>query len=320
MPLDALHSASRIDTTRLTLSAPLGVWVSATIWSREQRLGRLGQRRAARPRPAARSSQGRRRARTGSIPAISAGGIARNAAYAMPPARIPTLSADDSLNARRVTCHQPFGGIWVGSSAWSPGRSAESEAWPACPVEPGEAAVTPGSAVATCPLVSGPPGRGGRGRNGSTRACRAVDWSLRLRSAARPTTAHASALAPGTPEAGRPGGSSGWAEDEDDGEDVGGRDTGVLRRSRRNGTRRLASAGSPCGPVSTPPRYGDARVTSGVAAAPSHADGGRVPSSTRPLLRRVAVVAGEFDRTQPGHFRGMPTAPRAAGVRAGTTS
>ena len=33
----------------------------------------------------------------------------------MPPARIPTLSADDSLNARRVTCHQPLAGICVGS-------------------------------------------------------------------------------------------------------------------------------------------------------------------------------------------------------------
>src|SRR5690242_8037544 len=157
----------------------------------------------------------------------------------MPPARIPTLSADDSLNARRVTCHQPFGGIWVGRVASSPGRSVAFAASPVRPFDsfapvapagPVEASGTPGSDVVTCPLVLGPPGRGGRGRNGSTRACRAVDWSLRLRSAARPTTAHASAVAPGTPEVERPRGSSGRAEDEDDGEDVGGRDTGVLRR------------------------------------------------------------------------------------------
>src|SRR5919112_1835872 len=38
----------------------------------------------------------------------------------MPPARMPTLSAELSLNARRTTCHQPRGGIWVGVSASSP--------------------------------------------------------------------------------------------------------------------------------------------------------------------------------------------------------
>ena len=115
--------------------------------------------------------------------------------------------------------------------------------------------MTPGSAVATCPLVRGPPARGGRGRNGSTRACRAADWSLRLRSAARPTTAQASALAPGTPEVARSDGSSGWAEDVDDGEDVGGRDTRHLGRSmaEQDGVA-AASAGSRRGPVSTPGR------------------------------------------------------------------
>src|SRR5690242_9922392 len=50
----------------------------------------------------------------------------------MPPARIPTLSADASLNARRVTCHQPRAGIWVGRAAWSPGRSGE-DAVPGAP-------------------------------------------------------------------------------------------------------------------------------------------------------------------------------------------
>src|SRR3954451_9830374 len=160
----------------------------------------------------------------------------------MPPARMPTLSADDSLNARRVTCHQPFAGIWVGSSACSPGRSAPFEGAPfeagvsvavSVPTEfAARAACTPGSDVATCPLVPGPPARGGRGRNGSTLALCAADWSLRLRNAARPTTAHASAVAPGTPE--RAGWSSGPEEEVDDGEDVGGRDTGVLRRSGRH--------------------------------------------------------------------------------------
>src|SRR5919107_3501698 len=160
----------------------------------------------------------------------------------MPPARMPTLSADDSLNARRVTCHQPFAGICVGSSACSPGRCAALDAAPfetevsdaeSVPAEfAARAACTPGSDVASCPLVPGPCARGGRGRNGSTLALCTADWSLRLRNAARPTTAHASALGPGTPE--RAGWSSGPEEEVDDGEDVGGRDTGVLRRSGRH--------------------------------------------------------------------------------------
>ena len=68
-------------------------------------------------------------------------------------------------------------------------------------------------------------GTGRRWRGGT------VAWSLRLRRAARPTTAHASAFAPGTPDFARSGGSPAPVEEVDDGGDVGGRDTGLLRRS-----------------------------------------------------------------------------------------
>ena len=117
---------------------------------------------------------------------MMAGKIARKAKNATPPASIGTWSAVASFIARRVICHHPRAGIWVGSSASSPGRFVEVAAgpfgsfapvWPFVPVGAFalvEAGGTPGSTVATCPLV-GPPGRGGRGRNGSTRACRSVD-------------------------------------------------------------------------------------------------------------------------------------------------
>ena len=53
--------------------------------------------------------------------AISAGKMARNAKNATPAASIDTLSSLLSLNARRVICHQPRAGIWVGAWAWPPG-------------------------------------------------------------------------------------------------------------------------------------------------------------------------------------------------------
>ena len=114
----------------------------------------------------------------------------------MPPAMIPTLSAELSLNARRVTCHQPRAGICVGSSACSPGRRSPGPAarWRSSLARSRCA----GARRCACRWCGGRASRGGRGRNGSARARRAADRSFRLRSAAMPTTAQASAFAPGT--------------------------------------------------------------------------------------------------------------------------
>src|SRR5690349_24595587 len=150
----------------------------------------------------------------------------------MPPARMPTLSADASLNARRVTCHQPRGGIWVGSSAWSPGRSVpegeEGEPGAGEPEGPEWAGTgsAPRATSAARPFVSGATARGARARYGSVRVRRAADAPFSLRSAANPATPQASAFAPGTV---RGAGSVG-----EDG-DVGGRDTGLLRRIGQDG-------------------------------------------------------------------------------------
>ena len=79
VPLDAVHSASRIEMARLQLSAPPLVWVSETIWSRSSGWAVSGS--AARTPSAcwaivAGSATRPKRL----IPAISAGKIARNAA------------------------------------------------------------------------------------------------------------------------------------------------------------------------------------------------------------------------------------------------
>src|SRR5918994_532614 len=139
----------------------------------------------------------------------------------MPPAMIPTLSFVLSLNARRVTCHQPRAGIWVGTSASSPGRVP----FPVWVAEESDVASGPpiGPLLAAAPLVDAT----GLARYGSVRARRSLACWPRLPSAASPTSAQASAFAPGTPPERFADGSSEPAEDGvGDGGDVGGRDTG----------------------------------------------------------------------------------------------
>ena len=79
VPLDALHSASRIDTTRLKLSAPLGVCVSETIWSRSSCWAVSGSA-ASTPSACWAIVAGSATSPKRLIPAISAGKTARKAA------------------------------------------------------------------------------------------------------------------------------------------------------------------------------------------------------------------------------------------------
>ena len=79
VPPDAVHSASRIDTTRPMLSAPPLVWVSDVIWSRISGWASCG-RAASTPSACWAMVAGSATSPKRLIPAMSAGKIARNAA------------------------------------------------------------------------------------------------------------------------------------------------------------------------------------------------------------------------------------------------
>ena len=225
VPLDALHSASRIDTTRLKLSAPLGVCVSETIWSRssgwavlrqrrEHALGLLGDRRGVGDEPEeADPGDQRREDREES--------------------RVGDAAGEDPDVVRRRLLERPAGDLppalgrdLGGHLGLVAGPLRRSPAAPRL-----SAFAVPLPSTATCPF--GRPGcrgrrdavaGGGTGRRGPARpspgpcACAAPPGRPPPRRApSRP--AHRTRVGPG--------GSIGTAaEDADDGEDVGGRDTG----------------------------------------------------------------------------------------------
>ncbi len=191
----------------------------------------------------------------------------------MPPARIPTLSADDSLNARRVTCHQPLAGIWVGTSAWSPGRSAG-------PAAPPVAFAVPLPPTATCPFAVGAAGAGGTRWPGAEGVgVRAADRRLVL------------ALAQGRQADHRPG------------ERLRARHTGLRAVGRISGAGRSAAGGDGGGVrrgTAVRTSGGGTRGSSGGADGPERAAPGVTRVATATRLQPLSVrVESEVTRAPP---------------------
>ena len=195
VPPDALHSASRIDRTSLKLSAPPLVCGQRGDLVAEQRLGRLRQRRehalgllgdrlGVRDEPEQADPGDERREEREERGVGDAAG------------EDPDVVLRRLLERPPGDLHQPLAGIWVGSRGLLAGPLRG--AGPRCPGSSGRRAA---------PAVRRLPRRWrcrscrtrGAAGDGTGRCCARRDrrLSLRLRRAARPTTAQASAFDPG---------------------------------------------------------------------------------------------------------------------------